>query len=371
MRFYRPTWIEVNLNNLAYNFGQVRKIVAPQTKIMVCVKADAYGHGIIPVSRKLVSCGVDYLGVASIDEGITLRKAGIKKPILILGLILKEDIAPLFTYQLTPTLCTKELAAALNCYARWRSRAIKVQIKVDTGMGRIGVLYKDALAFIKEIKKLKFLELEGVFTHFPCADSKRDFTTQQINKFKSLVAKLKQEGIKIPLVHAANSLGLLDYPESHFNMVRPGLMVYGLYPREGLKIKLKPLLSLKTRVIYRKRLPKGYGISYGHTYTTKQETLLVTLPLGYGDGYPRSLSNLAPVLIKGRRFQVSGRICMDQMLADVGNLPVKLGDEVVLIGSQGKNKITAEELAALSGTIPYEIVCALGNRIPRLYIALG
>jgi len=366
---YRPTWAEINLNNLAYNFYQIKKLLAPGVKIMVTVKADAYGHGLIPVTKRLISCGVDYLGVASIDEGIRLRQANISLPILILGLILKKDIEPLFRYKLTTTVCTEDLAIALNNKARLLGRPINVHIKVDTGMGRLGVLHEDAEALIKKIYKLKFINTEGLFTHLAFADMNKDFTLYQIDLFKRLLSKLNRASVNIPLIHAANSMGVIDYKNSHFNMVRPGLVIYGLYPKENLNITLKPVLSLKTKVIYIKKVPRGYGISYGHDYVTKKETRIVTLPIGYGDGYPRNLSNKAPVLIRGKRFIISGRICMDQIMVDVGDLPVKVGDEVVLIGPQGKYKITAEELAQLSGTIPYEIVCGLGSRVPRVYIS--
>ena len=234
-------------------------------------------------------------------------------------------------------------------------------------MGRLGVLYEDALRFIKRIYKLKFINIEGVFTHLACADINRNLTLHQIEIFKRLVLELNDAGIHIPLVHAANSMGVISYRMSHFNMVRPGLIIYGLYPKENLDIRLKPVLGLKTKVIYLKRVPKRFGISYGHTYITKRNTTIITLPIGYADGYPRSLSNRAPVLIRGRRFKVSGRVCMDQIMVDVGDLAVKIGDEVVLIGSGGKNKITAEELARLCDTICYEIVCGLGSRVPRVY----
>ncbi|MDD5108137.1 MAG: alanine racemase [Candidatus Omnitrophica bacterium] len=364
---YRPTWAEVNLNNLEHNFKEVKSCLGLQTKILVTVKADSYGHGLIAVSKRLSDCNVDYLGVASIDEGIKLRKAGIKTPILLLGLILKKDIQPLFTYQLTPTVCDKELASAINSKAAKLKEKKALHIKVDTGMGRIGVLHDEAFCLVRQVHKLKNIIIEGVFTHFAFADINREFTDYQISLFNKLIIDLKKSGIVIPLVHAANSIGLIDYKHSHFTMVRPGLVIYGLHPKGGLSIKLKPVLSLKTRIIFIKKLKKGNSISYAGTYITNRTSNIVTLPIGYGDGYPRNLSNLAPLLISGKRFHIAGRICMDQVMVDVGNFKPKIGDEVVLIGRQGKQKVTAEELADLSGTISYEIVCGLGSRIPRIY----
>ncbi|MFH1397626.1 MAG: alanine racemase [Candidatus Omnitrophota bacterium] len=376
---YRPTWAEVNLKNLSHNFKEIKRFVSSDTKIMACVKADAYGHGIIPVSRRLELLGVDCLGVASIDEGIDLRKAGLKSQILVLGLMLKADIDPLFKYRITPTVCTDDLAKALDSAACFQKSPIAVHIKIDTGMGRVGVLYDQAIHFIRRAQKLKHIRIQGIFTHFPLADVNDDFTRNQIRKMNLILSSLKKEGIDIPIVHTANSMGIISYQNSHFNMVRPGLFLYGLYPKKNFfpkagsrnmrgEIKLKPVLSLKTRVIYIKRVPKDYGISYGHTYITGRESTIVTLPIGYGDGYPRNLSNKAPILIQGRRFKISGRVCMDQIMVDVGDYKVKAGAEAVLIGFQGKNRITAEELAKLSGTIPYEIACGLGSRIPRVYV---
>ncbi|MFA5096400.1 MAG: alanine racemase, partial [Candidatus Omnitrophota bacterium] len=366
MRFYRPTWAQIDLDSLGHNFFQVKKKVSPQTRILVTVKADAYGHGLVPVSKRLQECGADFMGVASIDEGIRLREAGIKAPILILGLILKSDILPLFEYGLSTAVCDEELCRALNRKAAQLGQKLNVHIKVDTGMGRIGVRHYDARRLVKNIHAFKHLRVEGLFTHFAFADLNRKFTYYQIGLFEKLLSDLGRDGIRVPLVHAANSMGLIDYRDSHFNMVRPGLVIYGLYPKQELAIKLKPVLSLKTRAVFVKKVPAGSGISYGHHYVTRRATQIVTLPIGYGDGYPRNLSNKAPVLIKGKRFKMCGRICMDQIMVDVGNEPVKAGDEVVLIGRQGKCRITAEELADLSNTIPYEIVCGLGSRIPRV-----
>ncbi|HRZ14217.1 MAG TPA: alanine racemase [Candidatus Omnitrophota bacterium] len=364
---YRPTWAEVNLDNLSFNLAQIRKRIPHSTRVMACVKADAYGHGLIPISLRLVAEGVDYLAVASIDEAIRLRQARISKPILVLGLILKQDIEPLFDYDIVPTVCTEDFARVLDVMAGARGRVARVHIKVDTGMGRIGVLSQDAFAFIQKIKRLKNIQIEGVFTHLASADVDRAFTNKQLRLFRGLVNRCEARGIHIPLVHAANSMGVVSYARSHFSMVRPGLILYGLYPAKGLSIHLKPVLSLKTRVIYKKCVHKGSGISYGHTYITPKNTSVITLPIGYGDGYPRNLSNCGPVLINDAAFTISGRVCMDQIMVDVGSRAVEVGDEVILIGSSATRRITAEQLAELSGTIPYEIVCGLGSRVPRIY----
>ena len=363
---YRPTWAVINLDNLEHNFFQIKKRLNAKTNILVTVKADAYGHGLVSVSKRLESIGVDFLGVASIDEGIKLREAGIKIPILILGLILKSDILPLFEYELATSVCDEELSRALNSKAFRLGKKLNVHVKVDTGMGRIGVAHYDAYKLVKKIHNLKHLNVEGIFTHFAFADMNQKFTFYQIDLFDKLLRDLKKAGVGIPLVHAANSMGVLDYKNSHFNMVRPGLVIYGLYPKENMEINLKPVLELKTKVIFIKKVPAGSGISYGHDYVTDKATKIATLPIGYGDGFPRNLSNKAPVLIRGKRFKMCGKICMDQIMVDVGNTKVEVGDEVVLIGSQGKSKVTAEELAELSNTIPYEIVCGLGSRIPRI-----
>jgi alanine racemase len=234
-------------------------------------------------------------------------------------------------------------------------------------MGRLGVLYREAFDFIKQAKSLNFLNVAGIYTHFPVADVDPAFTRHQIEVFNTLIRRLEKENIHIPLRHAANSMGIIGYKESHFNLVRPGLLAYGLYPKKNMQIKLEPVMSLKTKIVFKKRVPKGQGLSYGHTYRTKSDTTVVTIPIGYGDGYPRNLSNKAAVLIRGKRFRISGRVCMDQILIDVGDLRVKIAEEVILIGSSGRDRITAEELAYKSGTIPYEIVCGVGSRVPRIY----
>lgn len=366
---YPPSRIEINLKNLDYNFRVVKRLVGKRVKVLVPVKSDAYGHGIVPVAKRLGALGVDYLGVARIDEGIVLRKAGITTPILILNTVLESELEPVLDYGLTQTICTRGLAQRLSREAGKRNLTAYCHIKVDTGMGRIGVSYKDAYGFIKDLSHLSNLKIEGVFTHFPCADNKPLFTIRQIRQFNELLQRLEKAGIHIPLRHASNSLGVISYPQSHFNMVRPGLMVYGLYPKEGLPVGLKPLLSLKTRIAYLKNVPAGNGIGYGHTYIAKKEMKIATLPVGYGDGYPRSLSNKGHCLILGRPARIVGRICMDQMMVDVTKIGrVRIGQKVVLIGSQRGESISAEYLARLAGTIPYEIACSLGSRVTRIYI---
>ncbi|MFA6384612.1 MAG: alanine racemase [Candidatus Omnitrophota bacterium] len=365
---YRPTWAEIDLDNLSYNFDQIKKKLSPGIKVMACVKAEAYGHGLIPVARQLVSCGVDFLAVASIDEAISLRKAGIESRILVLGMTLEQNVGPLFEYSITPTVCSLSLAKELDRQARSRDRIIDIHLKIDTGMGRIGVTHDKAFAFVKKIFGFSNIRVEGIFTHLACADTDDKLTHRQIHVFDSLIKRLKKRSFMIPLVHAANSMGVVSYKSSHFNMVRPGLILYGLRPAEGLPIDLKPVMSLKTRVIYVKNVSRGCGVSYGHTYVTRSATRIATLPIGYGDGYPRNLSNIAPVVIGGKKFTIAGRVCMDQIMVDVGLARVRVGDEVVLIGSQMSQSVSAESLAAFSRTIPYEIVCGIGSRVPRIYV---
>ncbi len=365
---YRPTWAEVDMSALEFNFRQVKKTVGDDIKIMTVVKCDAYGHGLLPVARKLADLGADYLGVAGIDEAVILRENKIRLPILILGNILERYAGLVIQYNLTQTLSDHRLALRLNQKAKSVNKTARVHIKVDTGMGRLGVLYKEAGRLIKEISLLSHLRVEGLSTHFPCADCDEEFTNYQISLFNRLVDDLRRSGIQIPLLHTANSVGIINYPSSHFNLVRPGLMLYGIYPKEGLQVRLRPVLSLKTRIICLKNMPSGWGISYGRSYIIKRKTRVAVLPIGYGDGYPRILSNRASVLINGRRFRVSGAVCMDQIMVDIGNTQINVGDEVVLIGRQKGSRISVEELAYLSKTIPYEIICGIGSRVPRIYL---
>ena len=365
-------WAEVNLSHIRDNYKLIRNKVGDKVKILAVVKAEAYGHGMVPVSKLLVENNVDYLGVARIGEAAQLRKAGISCPILLFGSLPPKQIDSAISYRITPTVYTLELARAINKTAERKNVRVKVHLKIDTGMGRVGVWHEQALELTRAIYKLANIELEGIYTHFPSADEQeKDFTHRQIADFKSLIKSLEKEGFVIPCKHAANSAGILDIESSYFNLVRPGLMLYGIYPSRHVsrELVLKPALSLKTTVVHLKNTPAGRSISYGRKYVTGTSTVIAVLPLGYGDGYSHLLSNKSSVLIKGRRSPVAGRICMDQMMVDVGKIKdVKVGDEVVLIGPQGGREIKVEEIAEACGTISYQVLCWISRGVPRLYL---
>ena len=370
MRFYRQTFAEIDLDALRHNLRKVRQLAASDVNILGVVKADAYGHGMKEVSRVLVEEGVEYFGVASLDEARELREAGIKNKIIILGAILAEEIEGVLKFNAIQAVSDLKIARLLSKLGQAKKRNIKVHIKIDTGMGRIGFWHQGAINFIKKIAALNNIVIDGIFTHFPSAEDNKKFTQRQINDFNFLVKELSACNINIPFKHTSNSMALVDFKDSHMNIVRPGLIMYGLHPREDLVkiLDLKPVMTLKTKVTHVKSVPKGRTISYGRTYVTKKETRIATIPVGYGDGYSRHLSNKAHVLIRGKRAPIAGRVCMDMCMVDVGHLQgAKSGDDVVLIGKQGKEAIRAEELADIMGTIPYEVVCNIGRRVPRIY----
>lgn len=369
-KIYRPTKVTIDLSAIIHNLGVVKKLVGREVKILAVVKSDAYGHGMLRVCGHLKE-KIDFFGVASIDEAILLRKAKIKKPILIFENSFCVYAKEIIDYDITPTVCSLDLAHSLNKQALKKGKRINVHIKVDTGMGRLGIWHKEALDFIRKIKKFSHLNIEGLYTHFPCADTNVSFTQKQIAYFKNLIDELRRAQIHIPICHAANSMGIIGYKESHFDMVRAGLMIYGLYPKDGLEtsLKLKPALSLKSRIIFLKKTPRGRTISYGGTFTTSKPTFIATIPVGYNDGYFRNLSNKSQVIIKGKLCKIVGRVCMDQLMADCLDAPVKLGDVVTLIGRGNDCAVSVEELSALAGTIPYEIACSIGKSSPRFYIS--
>lgn len=368
----RPTTAEINLTALEHNLNLVRGMVGDKVRLLCVVKAHAYGHGIKEVSKKLVSCGVDYLGVATTDEALTLRNyLGPEVLILVLGSIFKEETDDIVKNGITQTIADRNIAEALSESAKRLGKTVKAHIKIDTGMGRIGIWHEDAIDFIKWVKSFGGIEIEGIWTHLSSADEDTEFTNEQIYIFRELVKELKILGVDIPLRHVANSMAVIGFNDSHLNLVRPGLVLYGLYPRADLKGKINfiPVMTIKTRIVFLKEVPAGRSISYGRKFTTVKMTKIATLPIGYGDGYPRTLSNKASVLIRGQRAPVVGTVCMDQIMVDVGHIHgVSVGDEVVLLGRQGVNQICAEELAELSETIPYEIVCSIAPRVQRVYL---
>ncbi|MBL7084495.1 MAG: alanine racemase [Candidatus Omnitrophica bacterium] len=370
----RPTWAEIDLSAIEHNLAQIKKRLtvrrASSPKIMVVVKANAYGHGLVKVAEALEKLDVDYLGVASLDEAIALRREGIKLPILVLGTILPEEIDLALDCDVSLTVCDKQLTRRLDSKAKAANKSFPVHIKVDTGMGRIGVWHEEAYEFVKALKDMKNIRLEGIYTHFASVSRDDFFTRYQLQAFEDLLKKLTQANIRFTYRHAANSIALVDLRKSHFNLVRPGIIVYGIYPKRSFAkiLDLKPVLSLKTKIVYLKDVPQGRSISYGRTYITERPTRIATLPIGYADGYARILSNRASVLVGGQKAPVVGKVTMDQTMVDVGHIKgVKVGDEVVLIGRQGRLQMRIEEIARVSKTIPYEIVCSITNRVPRVY----
>lgn len=361
------TWAEIDLKALRHNFKVLKK---NNVEILPVIKADAYGHGMIEVARQLNKLGVKIFAVSDIAEGVQLRQNGFKNDIVLLESPLPSLAADIVGHRLIPAVCTMELAQALNSEARGRNEKQKIHVKIDTGMGRLGVWHEDAPEFIRLVKSFPHLSIDGIFTHFPLSDVDSKFTEKQLKDFSGLWNALGVLTEEIRYVHAANSMGLSGYRCSILNLARPGLMLYGLYPREDLRkrIKLKPVMSVKSRVIFVKTIEKGRGVSYGHTYVAKKKMKVATLAIGYSDGYFRNLSNKSYVLIHGRRCPVLGNVTMDQIIVDVNRVPkVKVGDPVTILGRDKNEIITAEDLGRLAGTINYEIVCNLGNRLERIY----
>jgi len=372
-----PTWTEINLDAIANNVKNIKQLIGEKIELMAVVKGNAYGHDILEVSSVVLKNGASRLAVARLEEGIFLRKAGITIPILVLGLTLEQQVELLVLYNITPTVCKYEMIEKLSKFAVKEDKTVKVHIKVDTGMGRIGIFPNHVLDFVKKVRALKNIEIEGIFTHFSVADEKdKTYTEEQFRKFMGVLSTLEREGIKIPIKHVGNSATLLDFPHMWLDLVRTGISVYGLYPSTEVQktVKLIPAHSFKTQIVFLKELSAGEYISYGRIYTTtKRRTKVASLPVGYADGYKRLLSNQGEVLVRGRRFPVIGRVCMDQCMIDVTNFPqVEVGDEVVLWGRQGQEEITVEEIAEKIGTINYEIIHMPDKkRVSKLFIKDG
>jgi len=366
----RPTIGEVDLGALEFNYRQIKKRVPEGVKVLAVVKADAYGHGAIPISLRLEKLGVEYLGVAISEEGVELRRAGVKAPILVLGGIFGEDVDQIFRFRLTPVVFRKDCLKILSEEAEKRKRKVKVHLKVDTGMGRVGVplgLWPD---FLREVRRFPKIETEGILSHFSMTDEEEGFTQSQWRAFQSAVAVAQELGISSQYLHMASSAMLTTFPGYAAGLVRPGIMLYGSYPSPVFRslISLKPVMTLKTRIHFLKSVSSGARISYGGTFMAKRESRIATLPIGYADGYSRHLSNHGEVLIHGKRAPVVGRVCMDFIMVDVTDIPrASVGDEVILIGQQGGEQITPEEIAEKINSISYEVLCSIGKRVPRIY----
>jgi alanine racemase len=367
----RPTAALIDLDALTHNFREVHRR-AQRRKILAVVKAQAYGHGAVRIAKHLLGLGADILGVALLEEGRELREAGIDAPILVMGAVVPSQAKALVGLRLTPVVYTPAVARALSNAAIALKTQIPVHVKIDTGMGRVGIAPEAAAAFVQELLDLEGIIVQGLMTHFADADLRdKQFAFKQMSRFETLLKELDAKGVAIPLRHAANSAALLDYQQALFTMVRPGLMLYGYNPLEEKPagVDLLPVLSLVTRIAFFKKVPAGIPISYGRTFVTKRESLIATIPIGYADGYSRGLSNKAEALVRGVRASVAGRVCMDMCMLDVTDVPgVCEGDEVVLIGKQGNERITADDIAVKTGTIAYEVLCDIGSRVPRVYI---
>jgi len=365
----RPVWAEIDLSAVRENLRAIRARVGSCVRIMPAVKADAYGHGAVEVSRACVEAGADALCVACVEEAIELREAGVEAEILVLGCSSLEAVGPTLDYRLTSAVCDMSFATALSDAAVLRGINARVHVKVDTGMGRIGVGPDEAVDFIKGVAALPGLDLTGVFTHFASSDeADRSFTASQISLFRQAASGVASLGSS-PIFHASNSAAILQWPEADFDGVRPGLTVYGLYPAcgPGRGIEVREVLTLKTRVVFMKTVPSGTPISYGRTHIVRRPSRIATLPVGYADGYSRALSNRGEAAVRGVGVPVIGRVCMDQIMIDVTDVPdAQVGDEVVLYGG-GFDYLGVGNIAARIGTIPYEVLCAISKRVPRIY----
>jgi len=371
MQNMRATVAEIDLEAFRENLLKVRARTGDKKKILAVVKANAYGHGAFELSKKALESGADMLGVGIAEEGIELRERGIgDAPVLVLGGVLEDQVESIVDHDLSLVLFSENIAKRLSETALQKGKVISVHVKVDTGMVRLGVPYREAVEFFRRISDLKGIAIEGVMTHLACADNTENgFTKIQLSRFDRVLEELSSSGFRVPLIHAANSAAIINFPESYYTMVRPGIMLYGSSPDGQSDIGLDPVMTWKTRIINMLEIEKGEGVSYGHTFHAEKKSLVGVLPVGYADGYSRLLSNKGKVIVHGKRVPVIGTVCMDMCLADVTDVPdVKVGDEVVLMGRQEKERMTAEEIAGLLGTISYEVFCKVSARVPRVYL---
>ena len=364
-------WAEIDLGALRGNLAWIRGRIGSRVKLLAVVKADAYGHGLPQIAATLMRSGADLFGVASAAEALAVRAVGEGWPILLLGSSLPEEVEPIVEQSFIPTISSLAEAYAFHRTAKRKKKVLPVHIKVDTGMGRLGFWHEEAMEPIRRIASLPYLKIAGLWTHFASAGLDEKFTVAQFSAFRAVVAALRKVGIRPPLRHMANSAALLFFPDSILDLVRPGYLIYGIIPKKAMSMAkfLRPAMSLKSRVIFLKRIPAGRSLSYGRMFTALRPMRVATVAVGYGDGYHRALSGRAKVLVGRQRCDVLGRVTMDQILVDVSRIPdVRVGDEVVLFGRQGREEITAQEVASWARTIALEILCSPTKRVPRVYV---
>ena len=374
-------WAEIDLDNIAHNISCIRKSVAPSTKLLVVIKADAYGHGYEQIARVAVDNGADFFGVASADEAMQLRRSAFDTPILIFGPIDDDEFVQVVDHDISITVFNIEIARKISSIAVALGKKARLHIKIDTGMSRIGYMaasdnHREIIEEILAISKLPNISIEGIFTHFAKSDdTESDFTQIQFERFIYICDELAQRGLEIPIRHCCNSGGIINYPQYHLDMVRSGIITYGHYPSEQSntgKLDLRPAMQLKSKITAVKRVGAGTDVGYGCTYTADKPIDIATFGIGYADGYFRLLSNKAEVIVGKGKAKVIGRVCMDQTMADVTEIKnIKIGDEVILFGTDGNNTITVDSVAALAGTISYEVLSVVGKRVPRVYIKDG
>lgn len=373
MDLTRAVWAEINLDNLANNIREVRRVTNPKTKVSAVIKADGYGHGAVAIAQTLLENGADRFAVATLSEALQLRKEFKETQIMVLGYTPEHLAQEIIQNNIIQTIYSLEQAKEFSKVAKQLNKNIVVHIKIDSGMNRLGMLCSEGTVnTVLQISKLDNLVIEGIYTHFAAADElDKTYTKMQVEKFSKIVEQIEKKGLTIPIKHVSNSAAIIDMPEFNFDMVRAGIMLYGLYPSQSVnheRVNLKEVMCLKAKIAQVKEIEAGSGISYGLTYKCEHKTKIATLPIGYADGYTRMLSNKAKVLVKNKIVPVLGNICMDQCIIDVTNLDVKMGDEVVLYGGDNKDGISIDSVANLLNTINYEIVCMVDKRVPRVYL---
>jgi len=378
MKTYSRVYAKIDLDAIAYNMEQMKQNIRPETKVMAVIKADGYGHGAVQIAEMMERWNYIWgFAVATLDEAVVLRTEGIQKPILGLGCVFPDQYMEMLKHEIRMNIYTEEMAESISRMAAREGKTAYMHIKLDTGMSRLGFgINEQSAETIKRISKMPNVNMEGIFTHFTKADEKdKSFTKKQIQEFVWMTERLKEKNVRFTYEHCSNSAGIIDVPEANFDIVRAGISTYGLYPSEEVdktNVKLKPALALKSHVAFVKEIERGTPVSYGGTFVAKEKMKIATIPVGYADGYPRSLSNKGYVLIRGKKAPILGRVCMDQFMVDVTQIEgVSFGDKVTMIGKDGNEILPVEVLSELSGRFNYEFVCDLGKRIPRVYVRDG